>query len=101
MQATPICEIAGSVGFLEFFRLRANVACILDLKGVYHPNMSRGGARPRSGPKTELNGQPVRRVQLTLDDRTVKLLKVLGDGNASKGARISAEIAYERYLKSP
>jgi hypothetical protein len=61
--------------------------------------MTRGGARPRTGPKTELKGQPVRRVQLTLDDRTIELLKVIGNGNLSKGARISADAAYDLYQR--
>jgi len=59
--------------------------------------MSKGGLRPRSGRKTELAGQPVRRVQLSLDDRTLRLLKTLGDGNTSKGTRIAADAAYDLY----
>lgn len=54
----------------------------------------------KTGPKTEL-GDPVRRVQLTLDDRTVELFKVLGEGNVSKGARHSARVAYDRYQRTP
>jgi hypothetical protein len=60
-----------------------------------------GGPRPNSGPKTELNGARVQRVQVSLDARTLTLLRVLGDGNVSRGVRQSAEVAYERYLKSP
>jgi hypothetical protein len=38
---------------------------------------------------------------VSLDARTLTLLRVLGDGNVSRGVRQSAEVAYERYLKSP
>ena len=44
-------------------------------------------------------GQPVQRVQLSLDDRTLLLLKVLGSGNTSKGVRIAADAAYDLYQK--
>lgn len=95
-----MCEIGASLGFFGFSRLRAHVACVLVLKSVYYSSMKHGGARPGSGRKTELNGQPVRRVNVTLDERTVKLLLVLGNGNLSKGVRQSAEVAYDQYLKS-
>lgn len=55
---------------------------------------NRGGTRPRSGKKTELYGQPTRRVQVTLDERTLELLAVLGGGNVSKGIRVAARAAY-------
>lgn len=61
----------------------------------------RGGPRPRSGRKTELGGQPTRRVQLTLDERTLEFLAVLGDGNVSKGVRVAARVAYDRYQRAP
>ncbi len=61
----------------------------------------RGGARPNSGPKTELGGQPVRRVQVSLDDRTLELLKVLGNGNVSAGIRHAARVAYDKYQRQP
>ena len=51
-----------------------------------------GGARPRSGRKTELKGEPTRRVQMTLDERTLELLDVLGEGNVSKGTRLAAQL---------
>jgi hypothetical protein len=59
-----------------------------------------GGPRRNSGPKTELIGEPMRRVQVTLDARTVDLLQVLGDGNVSKGIRQAARVAYDRYQRS-
>ena len=54
----------------------------------------RGGARPYSGKKTELDGQPTRRVQVTLDARTLERLAVLGGGNVSKGIREAARAAF-------
>lgn len=62
---------------------------------------TRGGARPSSGKKTELMGQPTRRVQVSLDERTLELLGVLGGGNTSKGIRVAARVAYERYQREP
>jgi hypothetical protein len=58
-----------------------------------------GGARPRAGRKTELGGTPTRRVQMTLDARTVELLAVLGQGNVSRGVRHAARVAYDRYQR--
>ena len=55
---------------------------------------NRGGTRTHSGKKTELYGQPTRRVQVTLDERTLELLAVLGGGNVSKGIRVAARAAY-------
>lgn len=60
-----------------------------------------GGARRNSGPKTELIGEPMRRVQVCLDARTIDLLRVLGGSNVSKGIRLSAREAYDRYQRSP
>jgi hypothetical protein len=60
-----------------------------------------GGPRPRSGRKTELQGQPTKRVQVTLDARTLELLAVVGGGNVSKGIRHSARLAYEQYQREP
>lgn len=60
-------------------------------------SFTHGGARARAGRKTEMNGQPTKRVQVSLDERTTVLLKVLGDGNVSKGIRLAARVAYDRY----
>lgn len=60
-----------------------------------------GGPRPHSGKKTELGGQPTRRVQVTLDERTLEFLNVLGEGNVSKGIRLAARVAYDRYQRTP
>ena len=48
----------------------------------------------KPGPKTELGGTPMTRRTLTYDDMTQRMLKVLGSGSASRGARVAARIAY-------
>lgn len=58
-----------------------------------------GGARRNAGRKTEKVGAPTRGVSVSLDELTVRMLKVVGDGNLSRGIRIAAEIAYQRYQK--
>jgi len=55
---------------------------------------------PHIGRKTELVGERVRRVQVSLDEMSLRMLKVLGDGNASKGARLAARVAYDKYQRS-
>lgn len=60
-----------------------------------------GGFRRNSGRRTELIGEPMRRVQVMLDARTVELLAVLGDGNMSKGVREAARVAYDRWQRTP
>lgn len=49
----------------------------------------------KPGPKTELGGTPMTRRTLTYDDMTQRMLKVLGNGSASRGARVAARIAYK------
>lgn len=41
------------------------------------------------------------RVNVSLDERTMELLKVVGDGNLSRGIRLAARVAYERYQNEP
>lgn len=53
----------------------------------------------RRGPKTEI-GEPVTRVNVMLDERTVRLLGVLGGGNVSRGVREAARVAYAAYQRS-
>lgn len=60
------------------------------------PSTKRGGARRNAGRKTEVN-EPMLSVNLTITDLALRQLKVLGDGNASLGARRAAEVAYDRY----
>jgi hypothetical protein len=38
---------------------------------------------------------------LTLDDLTVTMLRALGGGNASRGARVAARVAYRIYQATP
>ena len=54
----------------------------------------------KRGPKTELGDAPMVRTQVSLDERTKRLLLVLGSGNVSKGIRLAAEVAYQRYQRS-
>ena len=55
----------------------------------------------RPGPKVEpgLAGGLVRRT-ITVDDLTWRKLLVLGAGNASKGVRTAANVAFDRYQRS-
>lgn len=41
------------------------------------------------------------RVNVSLDERTMELLKVVGEGNLSRGIRRAARVAYERYQNEP
>jgi hypothetical protein len=52
----------------------------------------------RPGPKVEpgVAGHVERRT-ITVDELTWRKLLVLGDGNASKGVREAARVAYDRY----
>lgn len=59
-----------------------------------------GGARKNAGRRTELIGDPVRRVQVTVDAKTLEFLQILGDGNLSKGVRNAARVAYDRYQRT-
>lgn len=56
-----------------------------------------GGARLNAGRKTEVQDQKTERVNVTLDPLTVRKLRVVGEGNLSRGIRKSAELAYEKY----
>ena len=56
--------------------------------------------RKKPGPKTEvLTEQRLERVALTLDPLTRTMLRVVGDGNESKGVRHAARVAYDKYQK--
>lgn len=48
-----------------------------------------------------IDGERLRRVTLTLDPQTLRLLRVVGRGNLSEGARAAARAAYEQYLRQP
>jgi hypothetical protein len=51
----------------------------------------------KPGPKTEPFVGPLQRRTMLLDDLTWTMLGVLGDGNASKGARVAARHSYAVY----
>lgn len=55
----------------------------------------------KPGPKLERGVHDVRRVELTLDELTLTMLKALGRGNASAGARHAARVAYRIYQETP
>lgn len=63
------------------------------------PKKQHGGARRNAGRKTEKTGLPTKAVTVSLDEMTVRKLKVLGDDNLSRGIRVAAEIAFEKYQK--
>lgn len=58
-----------------------------------------GGARRNAGRKTEVTGERMLRRSVTLDERTIRLLNVLGDGNLSRGIRAAADTAYEAWQR--
>ena len=61
-----------------------------------------GGARVRAGRRTEHpEGAAMARHNVSLDERTVELLKVVGEGNISRGIRLAAEVAYKQYQDAP
>lgn len=68
---------------------------------VYHAGMAtpRKAIRRKPGPRNELGGEPVRRYQVMLDERTIKLLDVLGNGNRSYGIRRAVDAAYDLYQR--
>lgn len=53
----------------------------------------------KPGPRTEVPGEELERVTLTLDSMTRRRFRALGEGNESKGARIAARVAYDRYQR--
>lgn len=51
------------------------------------------------GRKPFFPGEPMRRHPITVDEMTLRKLKVLGEGNVSAGVRVAAEIAYRTYQR--
>ncbi len=51
----------------------------------------RGGARPGAGRPTEC-GEPMSRVQVSLDQATVTIMRAFGGGNVSAGIRKAARV---------
>lgn len=66
---------------------------------MYHSRMdqklSHGGARRNAGRRAERTDLDYRKRTLTLDDMTMRKLAVLGGGNASRGARLAADAAFD------
>lgn len=57
-------------------------------------------ARKKPGPKTEAHVEgDMRPVALTLDDMTLRLLKVAGAGNLSRGVRAASRHWYADYQR--
>lgn len=50
----------------------------------------------KPGPKTECDGK-TERLTVTVDARTREFLLIAGHGNVSRGVRIAARLAYEKY----
>jgi hypothetical protein len=81
-----------------------SLVVFIHLKSVYISRMkaaNHGGARRNAGKRTEKPAESMARVQFTIDPKTRDLLRVLGDGNESKGVREAARIAYAVYQRSP
>lgn len=61
--------------------------------------LKHGGARRNAGRKTEVLGERMKPIRVTLDERTMRLLKAMGNGVVSKGIRVAANIAYDEWQK--
>lgn len=58
----------------------------------------RGGKRRNSGRKTEADvTDPVKKRTVTLDETTMRMLRVIGIGEISRGIRVSARFTYAAY----
>jgi len=53
----------------------------------------------KRGPKPLINGETLKRKQVTIDEMTERMLKVLGKGNLSAGVRAAASVAYADYQR--
>lgn len=58
-----------------------------------------GGARRNAGRKTEVTGERMTRTNVSLDERTLRLLKVIGENNLSRGIRVAADMAYDAWQR--
>ena len=61
--------------------------------------LKHGGARRNAGRKTEVLGERMKPIRVTLDARTMRLLKAMGDENVSRGIRVAADLAYDEWQK--
>lgn len=79
----------------------AQFACFVGIiQNMNEPTNNHGGKRPNAGRKLEIAGAVAKKHTVTIDEMTVRKLKVLGDGNVSKGVRLSADVAFERYQRT-
>lgn len=62
---------------------------------AYHFQMN----TKKRGRKPLTPGEPMKRKVVTMDEMTLRKLRVLGDGNISQGVRRAAEVAFDRYQK--
>jgi hypothetical protein len=51
----------------------------------------------KRGPKVGDQTEMMTEVRLTIGESTIRMLRVLGNGNLSEGARRAARVAYDRY----
>lgn len=58
---------------------------------------ARGGIRRNAGRKTEDHAERVEKHTVTLYPMTARKLKVIGGGNMSRGIRIAANVAFDKY----
>lgn len=57
---------------------------------------------PKKRGRKPLNpGEPMARQIVTLDALSLRKLKVIGEGNLSLGVRRAADVAYDRYQRTP
>lgn len=59
-----------------------------------------GGKRARAGRRTEVPEKDLRKVSVMIDEQAIEFLRVVGEGNLSRGVRLAARVAYDRYQKT-
>lgn len=59
-----------------------------------------GGKRARAGRRTEVPEKDLRKVCVLIDEQAIEMLRVLGEGNLSRGVRQAARVAFDRYQKT-
>lgn len=53
------------------------------------------------GRKLEKGIDAVQRIELSLDELSITMLKVVGRGSASRGARLAARLAFKAHQQEP
>lgn len=54
----------------------------------------------KRGRKALVPGAEQHRRNVTFDDMTLRMLTVLGGGNVSRGVRVAAQVAWDKYQKN-